>query len=306
MHKNILKLYPDAVIQDLPSYDDECFCFYDESTKQYFTIKKSSVTEREKLLLETKYTLVEETPEFLNSQVEQKAWYQFLLNDGKLPGNSGRIRFIQFHLEEINDYHDFVDAVESFIQDRVAFVWFDKKTGIIIEKEMNDFLTEKDFDSFKDAILADFYIKVDFYIGRFFEVSQKLKERFFREQYYFKMGRNVYPQKHIFSFIHAFPIVMMTTEWHRLIPILEQEYQDIFQGDMEMVKIIKKYLENNFNTSLSAKELYMHRNSLQYKIDKFIEHTSIDIKKFQGAISVYFISIFADASLYIDGGQFSS
>jgi DNA-binding PucR family transcriptional regulator len=31
----------------------------------------------------------------------------------------------------------------------------------------------------------------------------------------------------------------------------------------------------------------MHRNSLQYRIDKFIEKTGIDIKHFKGAVAVY-------------------
>lgn len=303
MHKNLLKLYPDTIIQENPNYNDQYYCYYDKSSKQYFSIPKSSITEREQLLLETMYTLVEQTPIHLNAEKREKTWYEFLMNKGKLPEIQGRIRFIHFYAAEISNHHDFLVAAKSFAPDRIVFVWLDKKTGVIIEKESPEILSERDLSSFYDAILSDFYMKVEFYIGRFFEATPLLKEQFNREQYYFKVARKIYPQRHVYSFIHAFPIVIMSTEWNQLIPILEQEYRDIFRGDQELVKIIKKYLENNSNASLSAKELYMHRNSLQYKIDKFIEHSNIDIKTFQGAIAVYFIIIFGDASFYFKWDQ---
>ena len=55
----------------------------------------------------------------------------------------------------------------------------------------------------------------------------------------------------------------------------------------DMLKTIKTFFECNLNVSLAAKKLHMHRNSLQYRIDKFIEKTSIDIKQFKGALTVY-------------------
>ena len=42
----------------------------------------------------------------------------------------------------------------------------------------------------------------------------------------------------------------------------------------------------NMNLSIAAKKLYMHRNSLHYRIDKIIEETGINIKTFKG-LSVF-------------------
>ncbi|OLG03008.1 Fis-type helix-turn-helix domain protein [Bacillus paralicheniformis] len=33
--------------------------------------------------------------------------------------------------------------------------------------------------------------------------------------------------------------------------------------------------------------MFIHRNSLQYRIDKFIERTAIDIRQFEEAAAVY-------------------
>ncbi|MCY8607352.1 helix-turn-helix domain-containing protein, partial [Bacillus sonorensis] len=49
------------------------------------------------------------------------------------------------------------------------------------------------------------------------------------------------------------------------------------------------YMQCNLNASLTAKRLFIHRNSLQYRIDRFIEKTGIDIRQFEEAAAVYFI-----------------
>ena len=62
-----------------------------------------------------------------------------------------------------------------------------------------------------------------------------------------------------------------------------------FYEDFEMRKIIKTYLEYNMNISKAADELFMHRNTLMYKIDNFIKTTGYDIKKFKYAFIIYHI-----------------
>lgn len=62
-----------------------------------------------------------------------------------------------------------------------------------------------------------------------------------------------------------------------------------FHNDYEMKKVVKVYLECNMNISKAANELFMHRNTLMYKIDKFVEITGYDIRKFHNAFVIYHI-----------------
>ncbi len=43
------------------------------------------------------------------------------------------------------------------------------------------------------------------------------------------------------------------------------------------------------NSSSTSKKLYMHRNTLNYRIDNFIEATKINVKTFKGANAVYLL-----------------
>lgn len=59
------------------------------------------------------------------------------------------------------------------------------------------------------------------------------------------------------------------------------------QEDIDIALAIAR---NNMNFSVSAKKLYLHRNTLNYRIEKIYEKTNIDIKTFEG-LSV-FVSLF--------------
>lgn len=64
-----------------------------------------------------------------------------------------------------------------------------------------------------------------------------------------------------------------------------KEYYD----DYQMKNVIKTYLDCNMNISKAASKLFMHRNTVMNKIDKFISNTGYDIKKFQNAFVIYHI-----------------
>ncbi|URZ03358.1 PucR family transcriptional regulator [Clostridium felsineum] len=59
--------------------------------------------------------------------------------------------------------------------------------------------------------------------------------------------------------------------------------------DMEMLNTIDKFVENGLNISNTAKKLYIHRNTLIYRLDKLKKETGFDIKDFKEA-AVFFIA----------------
>jgi hypothetical protein len=70
------------------------------------------------------------------------------------------------------------------------------------------------------------------------------------------------------------------------------DYHHIFRSythDEQMLNNIKVYLESNQNMSETAKNLYIHRNTLIQRIDKFITVTGIDIKMFVPGYVIYYL-----------------
>jgi DNA-binding PucR family transcriptional regulator len=54
-----------------------------------------------------------------------------------------------------------------------------------------------------------------------------------------------------------------------------------------MQESIKIYLESNQNMSLAAKKLYVHRNTLIQRLDKFHQTTGFDVRVFSDAYLIY-------------------
>ena len=60
-----------------------------------------------------------------------------------------------------------------------------------------------------------------------------------------------------------------------------------FANDYSMINLLKVYIENNMNVLKSSKLLYIHRNTLLNKLERFKEVTGYDPKEFKDAYIIY-------------------
>ncbi|MCK9234006.1 MAG: helix-turn-helix domain-containing protein [Acholeplasmataceae bacterium] len=70
---------------------------------------------------------------------------------------------------------------------------------------------------------------------------------------------------------------------------LKKEVFKSLYNDKEFLKSIKIYLLNNQNTSLSAKQANLHRNTLINRINKFEKITGYNLKNYQEAVFIYLL-----------------
>ncbi len=59
---------------------------------------------------------------------------------------------------------------------------------------------------------------------------------------------------------------------------------DLFVLDNEMKNTIRTLFENELNIADTAKALFIHRNTLVYRLEKFQKQTGLDLKKFDDAV----------------------
>ena len=52
----------------------------------------------------------------------------------------------------------------------------------------------------------------------------------------------------------------------------------------EIFTTITKFFENNLNLSEAARKLYIHRNTLIYRLDKIQKVTGLDLRHFEDAM----------------------
>jgi carbohydrate diacid regulator len=55
--------------------------------------------------------------------------------------------------------------------------------------------------------------------------------------------------------------------------------------DEETLTTINKFFENSLNVSETSRQLYIHRNTLVYRLDKLQKSTGLDLRVFDDAIT---------------------
>ena len=55
--------------------------------------------------------------------------------------------------------------------------------------------------------------------------------------------------------------------------------------DEETLTTINKFFENSLNVSETARQLYIHRNTLVYRLEKLQKSTGLDIRVFDDALT---------------------
>ena len=55
--------------------------------------------------------------------------------------------------------------------------------------------------------------------------------------------------------------------------------------DEEAMSTISKFFENNLNISETARQLYVHRNTLVYRLERIEKSVGLDIRKFDDAMT---------------------
>ena len=181
--------------------------------------------------------------------------------------------------EEMNDdKHDFVSAV-------------DEKNVVVIKSIQTDNI-DKEIEATTKALLKvlrkegakNVRISYGTCVGEIKDVSRSYKEAkmaldvggiFFEEREVIAYG-----ELGIGRLIYQLPI-----------PLCKMFIKEIFDGvnpenfDEETIVTIKKFFENSLNVSETSRQLFIHRNTLVYRLDKIQKNTGLDLRVFEDAIT---------------------
>ena len=75
------------------------------------------------------------------------------------------------------------------------------------------------------------------------------------------------------------------------LPLCRMFIREVFENkspddfDEETLATINKFFENSLNVSETSRQLYIHRNTLVYRLDKLQKSTGLDLRVFEDAIT---------------------
>ena len=164
--------------------------------------------------------------------------------------------------------------------------------NIIVVKEVLENESYNDLNKTAEVILNLFHINDDqeihisygTIVNEIKEVSRSYKEA----RMALDVGKIFFEERNIVAYstlgigrlIYQLPI-----------PLCKMFIKEIFDGkspdefDEETLTTINKFFENSLNVSETSRQLYIHRNTLVYRLDKLQKSTGLDLRVFEDAIT---------------------
>lgn len=166
------------------------------------------------------------------------------------------------------------------------------ENNVIVVKELEENDFTKEVDKAAKAIIAvldkeginGVHVSYGTAVGEIKEVSRSYKEAKMALDVgkIFFGDRNIvaYSELGIGRLIYQLPI-----------PLCKMFIKEIFGGkspdefDEETLTTIMKFFENSLNVSETSRQLFIHRNTLVYRLDKLQKSTGLDLRVFEDAIT---------------------
>lgn len=75
-----------------------------------------------------------------------------------------------------------------------------------------------------------------------------------------------------------------------LLQLTDESAKEIFE-DEEMLSTAEEFLQHNLNAAETSRNLYMHRNTLLYRLEKIEKATGLNIRQFSDAVSFRVLTV---------------
>ena len=223
--------------------------------------------------------------------------------DNILPGDIYlKSRELRFNMDasravlllRIVDHNDAVvyDAVSNLFPDKSKdFIININETDIAVVKEIRSNTEAKDLEklarSISDSLSTELYTHVLVGIGTMVDGIRDLARSFKEAQIALEVGKVFDTEKTIVSYDNlgiARLIYQLPTT------LCEMFLKEVFKKgsidslDHETLFTIQRFFENNLNVSETSRKLFVHRNTLVYRLEKIKKLTGLDLREFDDAI----------------------
>lgn len=283
MIKTLQAIFPSCIFitdaKDIRTPEYQWFLTHDNDV---IGIKQDELTEKDRALLNAFLTPYNTTfPTMTTAEQRWKSLFERESNNDP-PLGSGHYRLVYFSypvngLEPI----EFNEAIKAILPAPVSVLWENNHTGIIVE-EGDEGLS---YEQIVDVLMSDLYIKIRFFVGPYL-LNRGIAGNYYKQLLHDAPIAFAYDKHPVVSYLDALPYVMIEQSGPDFLRNLPELILKDAANEPELLTTMETFMQHHLNVSVTAKELFLHRNSLQYRIDKFLEKTGIDIREFQGAMTV--------------------
>ena len=181
---------------------------------------------------------------------------------------------------------------EFFSAEGNDFVTAVDEKNIIVVKELapDDGYeqVQKIADSMLDMLSSEVMLSTRVSYGTIVNEIKEVSRSYKEAKMALEVGKIFFVERHIVAY-NALGIGRLI--YQLPIPLCKMFIKEIFADvspddfDEETLETISKFFENNLNVSETSRQLFIHRNTLVYRLDKLDRATGLDLRVFDDAIT---------------------
>lgn len=270
MYERLLKLYKNIIIENPKDFDSNKYYYFYNEKNMVFGIEKN-ITLNEYELIKGVY--IEKTFHY-NNVMEEKI-HRYIFDEGDYPFKNQKYQFMFyktyaehelingllkdiFHQVEIIKYHDW------------EFVFFQNKSEMNIEELFR-------------TISFDFGKII--YVHQGFNISDKTKGKDLLKYINVFLNTNSVFEK---EFSDACNLLYETNQenFDKVASFMKNNLIEGILDSENNLQVIEAFFINDLNVSKTASALYMHRNTLNSKLDNISKQMGLNIQNFKHASAI--------------------
>jgi len=168
-------------------------------------------------------------------------------------------------------------------------------------KEVNDIAK-----SMVDTLSAEVMVQIRVAYGSIVDELKDVSKCYKEASMALNVGKIFYAHKEVLAYnelgigrlIHQLPY-----------SLCEMFLKEVFRGnaidffDKETLATVNAFFENDLNISETARKMYLHRNTLGYRLDKIQKNTGLDVRRFDDALTFKIALMVSDHMRFVQSQE---
>ena len=184
------------------------------------------------------------------------------------------------------------------------------ENSVILIKSVDAEATGKDLETVAETIVdmasTEIMVSVRVSLGTMVHELKDLSKSYKEAKMAMDVGKIFYAEKSVAAY-HSLGIGRLIYQ----LPInlckifIEEIFGDNIPTELddETLNTLNKFFENNLNVSETARQLYVHRNTLVYRIERIQESTGLNLRTFDDALTFKIALMVANYMKYLDDAE---
>lgn len=270
--KELQDWFPEAQISDQP-IEKPGYLTLPLASQQWILLEEAGLSEREKQLVA------------LLTQQEQarslNPWYSYLIEGkGQAPQTFKKIQLVYCHLSyfQQENLSSWLDMMRTLFPNYLTTIQVGAQDYLFVLQQDKYNSVRSILSDTLEAVEYDFGLRLSIMLGQIWSQNthQSLSDLIKSERELFKTWwRQGHQGVQTFSQLYLWSLGEKQVD----LRIIKDYLRQLILDQDQIQEIILSLWENSAVLTKTAQQLYLHRNSLQYKIDKWEELTGLQLKE---------------------------